>query len=1195
MAEISYTKEQQSVIDKRNVNMLVSAAAGSGKTQVLGARILSLITDPEKPMDIDRILIVTFTKAAAAEMRDRIGKMISERLATDPMNQLLIRQQGLLHNSKITTIDSFCLFVVRNNFGDIGVEPGFRIMDDGEGKLLIRDTLDSILERHYLDENDDDFIHLVECYAADTREGQLEDIILKIFQSVTSHPFPEEYLLEQIRLEEDTVTDITESPMGQSVMESVEISLLAMKRKLIKALNICDEPSGPAGSKPCLNEKLEVVERILTARDYEKRRKILSARNFTTKMSSKGADKELYEEAAAINKECKALLDKIEAKYYMDESTKLENDLKYVKRAKNTLLGLVLELYREFSAVKREKNLVDFSDMEHMALNILVAKDEDGIYKPTKTALEYQEYFQTVMVDEYQDSNDVQEYILKSITRGNNYFMVGDVKQSIYKFRQAKPAIFTEKYQSFKSEGIDTRIDLNMNFRSRPAVVDFVNEVFSKVMTKTTADMDYDDAASLKAGASFIMPDSKINDTEVIVVEKQGADSQELDIDDVSKGLEAAMIAERIRNLVDNHMQVQDKKTGVVRDVTYRDFVVLLRATRDWDVAIKDALEKKGIPAFISSKTGYFDAPEIKVVLNLLSVLDNPRNEIALAGVMFSYFGDFTNEDAAAIRAQYPEENLWDALRMAEHESALVHQKCDALVGYINTFRDRTAYMEIRSILESIFYDTGYMDYIRAMKGGQSREANLLMLLERAGDYEKTSYHGLFRFIRYIELLKAREVDYGEAGVLDESSDVVRIMTIHKSKGLEFPVCIVAGMGKQINKRDSKNAVLFDTEYGIALDYVNPETREKHPTIKKTLMARKLVMDSIAEELRVLYVALTRAKEKLIITGTVSDFTKTMEKHASDGSVDEASVLDAVTYFDLLLPGITCGGTSAKYITKFTYDDLVRSEISEVLSGEDTIDMLKSYVPTSDETIRQILEGSFNAIYAHENLSGLYNKTTVSELKKKSAQEDLGRELFPETKKEPKVPKFISPDTKREGTKTGSAFHRMMELIEYKELINHGVERLQDRSFLKEYVQDKREKEHLSKRLSEEYYNLINIDKCTNFLMTDAARRMCVADARGELFKEKSFFLGIDADRVDNAFPKDELIIVQGVIDVCFLEDGEYVLLDYKTDVVNDENELISRYHTQLEYYKEALERIGGRKVKECIIYSASLNKIIFV
>lgn len=1192
MGDIKYTQEQQKVIDTRGANVLVSAAAGSGKTQVLGARIVSLLTDKEQPLDIDRILIVTFTKAAAAEMRERIGKMIGAQLALDPANKALIRQQSLLHNSKITTIDSFCLFVVRNNFGDIDVDPGFRIMDAGEGELLLRDTLEDILESHYSDEEDQEFIHLVECYAQDTREGSLEEIILKLHNVMTSHPFPEEYLLERMEQAREHVDDIFASPMGASVLASIEAEIASIIRKLRRALDICNSDGGPSGSAKCIIEKLDFFERLKEDTSYEKRYKLLSANRFLGRLSSKVADEELAAIVKAANEDAKALEKSLKEDVYFDAKECVEEDLAYVSRAARELYLLVLELYRGFIAAKREKNIVDFSDMEHMALNILLKRDEDGVLRPTDTAMEYRDYFQAVMVDEYQDSNDIQEYILKSITGDDNYFMVGDVKQSIYKFRQAKPAIFAGKYDQFEYEGINTKIDLNQNFRSRKSVIDFVNKVFEKVMTKTTASMDYDDAARLKAGAKYSIEDGPDYKSQVLIVEKPSKDADMLDIDDAAKGLEAAVIADKIREMIKSGMQVYDKQLDTTRDVTYKDFVILIRSTGEWVEAIKDALEKVGIPAYANTSSGYFDAYEVKAVLNLLAVVDNPRGDIALAGVLFSYFGGFTYDEAAMLRAAYPDRPLWEGLReYAAREDELAH-KASKLVSYIETLRQKIPYTQIRSLIEEVLYDSGYMDYVRAMKSGEARVANLMMLLEKAGDYEKTSYHGLFRFNRYIDMLRAREVDYGEAGVLDENANVVRIMTIHKSKGLEFPVCFVAGMGKKFNTRDASSKVLFETDYGLGLSYINPYTRQERKSLKKTLMSKKIVMDMIAEELRVLYVALTRAREKLIITGTVRDYDKLMESCSQYEGVDESAILSASTFLDIIVPSISGTLDRAEFITKVTYEDLTASEMADYLETINHQDDMEHYKSQASAEDVEALAKVFSTRYAHEALEGLYHKTTVTELKKLSMHDEESVEMF-EIAQEKKVPKFIAETQKREGTKTGSAYHRVQELIDHKSLIGANENLLEDRAALEKYIRELLAREVASGRLSDEYYQLVSVEKCVNFLQSDAAMRMCKADQLGQLYKEKPFFMGIEANRIDSKFPKDELVLVQGVIDVCFLEDDEYVILDYKTDKVNSADALVKRYSVQLEYYKEALSRLTGKHVKECLIYSSYLNELI--
>jgi len=1196
MAAVEYTEEQKKVINLRDANILVSAAAGSGKTAVLTERIISLLLDGKNPVDIDRFLIVTFTKAAAAEMRERISGAISDALEKTPEDEHLQRQSALLHNAQITTIDSFCLFVIRNNFGDIGLDPGFRIMDEGEKKLLMKDVLTEVLESYY-EREDEDFHHLVECYCVGGKETELEKLILDLYAFSMSMPYPMEYLeCAAADYGKDTPEDIFDAPWWKE-SEAYRKSLLdtALKESM-ESLAICQEEGGPARYLPMVSAQAELADKLAQtklsgAEGYQNCYRLFAENPILAFPGgkSKSEDEELKALAKAHRDVGKACLEELRDKFYSQSPEEIAEESRYISRAAEKLLEVVREFFKAFAAVKREKNVIDFTDMEHFALDILMKK-ENGEIVPTKTALEYREHFAYVMVDEYQDSNYVQEYILKCVAGDNNYFMVGDIKQSIYRFRLAKPEIFLGKYNTFAETGKDVRIDLNKNFRSRSEVLDSVNDVFEAIMMPPAASMEYDEKAKLKKGAVY--PEAEGNVTEMIVIENPEEEEKEaLDAAEGKHGVEALYVAERIRSLMQTHRVAQKGGKGT-RPIEYRDIVILLRSMEGWGEEFKQMLEEKGIPAFCTEKSGYFSAMEVKEVLNFLQVLNNPKQDIPFYGVMTSYFGGFTEEEAAQIKAAEMEKRpadaptpfLYDALLAYDGEG--LKEKKERLLERIASYRDKVSYVKIRDLLELILRETGYMEYVTAMPGGQKRKANLLLLLEKARVFESTSYHGLFHFVRYINQLKEQDVDYGEAGAPDENANVVRIMTIHKSKGLEFPVCFLCGMGKKINKKDAGNAVLADTQLGIGLDYINPLERVKRSGFKKRMMSHKITAECIAEEMRVLYVAMTRAKEKLIMTAVVPDAEKCADKLPEKGALSLLEISKASTCLDFILQAYADRGRLTDYVHFLTAQDLQAMGIAAEVKKEIAYQKLEEE-PSGE--LREAIREKFAFVYGYPELKGLYTKTTVSELKKLAYEEHDGVLMFEEPEREAYIPAFVRETEEGSvGTVRGSAYHRVMELVPYRNL---PEESSAQEEFLQKVIAD-----NLSAgRLSKEYADLVRIKKCRGFLESPLAGRMREADRNGLLFKEKAFFMGVPAKELRDSFPEKETILVQGVIDVYFEEEGELVLADYKTDRVSAEEELIKRYRVQLDIYARALEQITGKKVKEKIIYSFALNKVISI
>ena len=1183
MGEIVYTEEQLKVINTRKANLLVSAAAGSGKTAVLSARIMSLI---HEGMDIDRMLIVTFTVAAAAEMKERIAGLIDKEIGKHPEDSHLKRQQALIANAKITTIDAFCNFVVKNNFSDIDIEPGFIHMDEGQKKLLLKDSLDKVLEEYYRKE-DPEFINLVEAYTADGSENSLEQYIAACIAEAENNLNPEKWLKEAyegFECDEDTYFG---SSWWQSRLCVQNMYIAGALEAAVLGLELCSDEAF-SGYRNAMSDYASMLRALKANEDYEARYTILQRKVAKFSPAKRGADEETKAEITAYRNYARKVVDMLAAEY-KDSKEALLHDAAFVAAHGRLIIKLAEEVRRSLVELKREKNLVDFSDIEHFALDILT-KEVDGVRVTSPRAETYREHYDVVMVDEYQDSNYVQEYILRAVAGDDNYFMVGDVKQSIYSFRKAKPEIFINKYRKFKKEGIDTRINLNKNFRSRKPVTDFVNMIFESIMNVTTCDIDYDEETSLKYGADYYekaVGSVKECDyqPEVLLLDKSYEEvTEELGIPSDKHCAEAYMIGLKIKELLNGGYEVYDD--GVMRPASYGDVVILLRQMAGGlDERFKETLENMGIPVVVPRKSGYFDTYEVKTVINFLEIIDNPRRDIPLYSVLTSFFGGFTEEEIAAVKAGN-DKCLYDVFLMNREDT-----KVAAFLDKLDMYRELTPYTGIQDILEKLIFEEGYMEYMTAFPGGIQRRANLEMLMQRAGDYAGSGFYGVFRFVRYISLLKAREVDYGEAEVIDEHADVVRIMTIHNSKGLEFPICFVSVMGGTFHELDRKCRFIADSENGIALNYIDPVLRVKRDTLKLNTLRANCNRDTKAEEIRVLYVALTRAREKLIITGYVGETEKYLDGIVDKDMLESVDVLGYKKYIDLIVNALGNRDRVAKYVKCIGGSELVGKAVNTLLREADKEDRLVNDAwPVIDEVYDGLMK-NLSMEYSYDNLKGLYNKTTVSELKAKAYEDEEVHRIFKENEEKKYIPKFKDASAhENHGALTGSAYHRVMELCDF----TATSENLTQREY-EAFVADTIERETASGRYSAEYSGLVRPEKCAAFFRTQEACSMMAAARAGKLYKEKPFFHGISAKRLDAAFPEEENVLIQGVIDVYYEEDGELVVLDYKTDRVEREEELVSRYRTQLELYSEALEKITGMKVKGTCIYSFFFGKTIWV
>lgn len=1291
---VSWTTEQQQVIDLRNRNILVSAAAGSGKTAVLVERIVKIITDKNHPVDIDHLLIVTFTNAAAAEMRERIGNAIEKALDEQPGNEHLLRQLTLIHNAQITTIDSFCLYVVRNHFHEIDLEPNFRIGDEGELKLLREDVLGRVLEQNY-EEPSEAFSDFVEGYASGRTDVALNEMILQLYEFSRSYPWPEKWLdsfVGAYRIE--TREELDRAEWLAPLTENICFVLKDCEQLLKQALAITQQDDGPDMYEKAVQSDLEKYEGLSRLTSFCELSGALSDIKYDRLASSRGfeGDPDKLELVKSLREQAKDVVKKLCKQYFFCSPEMMIEQLERTEPMLEEVVRLTKQFADEFAAAKRRKNLVDFHDVEHFALQILVDEETE---KAKKTAEEFRDTFEEIMIDEYQDSNEVQETLLRSISREergeNNIFMVGDVKQSIYRFRLARPELFMKKYDSYSLEESTTqRIDLHKNFRSREEVLTCTNDIFYKIMARSLGNVEYDAEAALYPGASY--PVSADFIPEILLADSNDELLEDTELTD-KKTLEAKIVAEEIKHLMKTQ-PVTDKAAGTLRAARYSDIVILLRSLSGWADSLVEVLNENGIPAHTVSSTGYFSTVEVQTVLSMLRLLDNPRQDIPMAAVLRSPMAGLTDEELAVLRLEdgsvpfheavlelaeglYEEDGqkeISDSEADSEADQkqgrnadgkkeddieTTAHRKLLKFYKKYRQLRQLVPDTPIHELIEIILRETGYGHYVAAMPAGSRRTANLNMLLEKAAAYEKTSYKGLFHFVRYIDELQKYDVDFGEADMVGENEDVVRIMSIHKSKGLEFPIVIVSGMGKNFNKQDTRSKMVLHPELGIGLDYMDGKKRIKSPTIAKKAIAKQIELENLGEELRVLYVALTRAKEKLILTGTLKDAPEKLEffrqqaalyAHSSDTTaIPYLTRESAAGYLDWILPAVLSYGD--KYPVRIVEAaELVLDEVENQLEKNENLTERIGEIEAADTQLVGQLKQRFSQRYPYQTDILRKNKYSVSELKHRAMRERFEAEqeetvpAFLEEPVTPTIPLFIQrqgsveqeaqnkaqdagqeaeskaeqkieSNTANRGALRGTAVHRVMECYDFTS---------------EKSVQEQMDAMEKEEKITADMRALVKEQIVADFVSSETGRRMALAQCGGALYREKPFVMGFTEEEMErygfgagaqmieneaqtenaqqeimsenvsqeNHMHEEDLTLIQGIIDVFWIEDDGITVLDYKTDRVDTVQELIDRYATQLKLYADALERVFATrklKVKEILIYSFRLEKLISI
>jgi len=1213
---LTFTDAQWKAIWATGKDILVSAAAGSGKTKVLITRMIEKVLDETNPIDVDELLVVTFTNASAAEMRHRMAEALEEAIATRPESVHLRRQLNLLNKAQISTLHSFCMNVVRQYAYLIDIDPGFRIADSTEAALLSDDTIGAVLEDAYSAENPEAMYRLADSFTSDRNDQSIETLIDRLYDYSRVHPVPEQWLREipmQYEIGDQASIDDLEfiEPLKTAIRHTLE-EAAALTNDMRNITLMVDGPEPLAATAEAdlmwINEAIRRVTDGTWEETYAFFGSLKWIKAGTIRKDS--CDEDLAKRAKALRDGVKKIVNTLKESYFTRTPTRLLDEIRLMAPTMHTLIDLVIEFGRRFELVKIDRGIVDFSDLEHYALRIL-SKEQDGKLVPSDIAVDYQKRFSEVLVDEYQDVNMLQETIIQLVKRGGeedgNLFMVGDVKQSIYRFRLAEPMLFLGKYNRFTAtdghQGL--KIDLNANFRSRKEVLDATNFVFSQVMGARVGEIEYDDAAALKYGANY--PEKAVTAGLTLLYEEE-EDEQELDDATELAGqslkssqAEARFMIKKIRDMIASGTEVTDAFSDKRRPLEYRDIVILMRSMT-WSGEIAEEFKLAEIPIYAELKRGYFDALEVMIMLNTLRVIDNPYQDIPLASVLRAPFIGMTENELAQVRLAGKSEPFYEALKrfVTTGGAGVVATTQEKLQRFFNQFEDWRNLARRGSLSEliwQVYSDTHYYEMVGAMANGKQRQANLRALHDRAIDYEKTSFRGLFRFLRFVDRMRKRGDDLGAARSLTEKENVVRIMTVHSSKGLEFPFVFIAGAGRKFNKMDFNEPYLFDQHFGLAVKAIDPDNRITYTSLPFLAMKEKKELEMRAEEMRVLYVAMTRAKEHLEIIASVKDIEKSIIKWQDAQLVDPELMLPEYTrsrangYLDWIGPAVARhpafgkfgsipGGQSVIDASVWQIDALPVSALFTKV-GESDEETVKSVdvVPVEEVDEGMLLEVKrrFDATYPHLSSVSKRSKQTVSELKRLSileqqAEDDLfvAKNADVSTAYLHNRPAFMQSRA-LSAAEVGTAMHTIMQHIDIrKESSVTDVEKL-----LTELTG--------RQLLTTEEAIAVDANAVAQFFQTSIAKRLMKAE---QVERELPFTYAFDDSDGDYQ-------ILQGIADCLFEEQDGWVLLDYKTDGVrgrfgSDEEvdaEMQVRYGIQLNLYKKAIEEIVKINIKEMVLY----------
>jgi len=1210
--DVTFTDAQWKAIWASGKDILVSAAAGSGKTKVLITRMIEKVINEKNPIDVDQLLVVTFTNAAAAEMRHRMAEALEEAIVDNPVSVHLRRQLSLLNKAQISTLHSFCQNVVRQYAYLLDIDPGFRLADSTEAALLRDDTIGEVLEEAYGAENPEAMYRLADSFTSDRDDQSIEKLIDRLYDYASVHPSPEKWLRAiPAQYEIEDVKSIDELGFIDSLKVSIRHSLEEAAALTGDLKRMAEMPEGPAPLIATAEMDLlwidEAIRRI-TEGSWEDTYTFFG----TLKWARAGAikkdscDEELAKRAKAIRDVVKKVVGAVKDAYFIRPPTRLLAEITLMAPAMHTLIELVIEFGKRFEQMKIDKGMLDFSDLEHYALRIL-SREEEGILVPSDVALDYRDRFAEVLVDEYQDTNLLQETIVGLVKKGSeidgNLFMVGDVKQSIYGFRLAEPQLFLGKYNRFTDAGDSNglKIDLNANFRSRKEVLDATNFIFSQVMGQRVGEIDYDDAAALKYGANYPEKEAAAD----LVILYPDDEEDDLEVENIkSSQAEARYMIKQIKALMDSGAEVTDAFSDKRRPLEFRDIVILMRSMT-WSGEIVEEFKLADIPIYANLSRGYFDALEVMIMLNTLRVIDNPYQDIALASVLRSPFIGMTENELAGIRLAAKNEPFYEALKRfiavgGAGVAPVTQEKLQRFFTQFEDWRNLARRGSLSELIWQVYTDTHYYEMVGAMPNGKQRQANLRGLHDRAIDYEKTSFRGLFRFLRFIDRMQRRGDDLGEARSMSEQDNVVRLMTIHSSKGLEFPHVFIAGAGRKFNKMDFNEAYLFDQHFGLAVKAIDPDNRITYTSLPFLAIKEKKELEMRAEEMRVLYVAMTRAKEQLTIIASVKDIEREIGKWQDAQLIDPTLMLPDYTrsrangYLDWLGPAVARHPDFAKFdvvqggrfiddTSKWKIDALPFSSLVDVVVevAEDDVEELEKQALNEEsievnETVFAEVQNRFNWTYPHELSVSKRSKQTVSELKRLAILELAENDPFIEKSDSVSTaylhsrPEFMQTRS-LSAAEIGTAMHTIMQHV--------AVHKMHDKSSIDDLIAKLTDRQ----LLTVEEAMAVNVPAVAQFFETQVGQRLMAAE---EVFRELPFTYAHDGGDGDYQ-------ILQGIADCLFKEDDGWVLLDYKTDRVSGgfdsateiNAEMQERYGIQLNLYRRAIEAIAKVEIKEMVLY----------
>ena len=1203
MMAVQWTKSQQKAIDARGQNYLVAAGAGSGKTAVLVERVVNHILTEPYSVDIDQFLVLTFTRAAAAEMKGKIVERILQKLRENPKNTHLQKQMSLIHKADITTIHAFCSNLIRENFHLLDVSENFRIADDSELMLIKNDVVRKVLDQHYEKEGDAPFIQFLNMFTEARSDEKAAQMVLDVYERLCASPDPLLRLNEMERAFcEDPERDLNETIWGQIIrpvcLKEVEYYIDTLENQLQR---IAFED----GLKKAYGEAIEsdiawfshICDRLKNG-TFDQAGEAFAAGQFIKLGAARGlSDMPEAKAAKAVRQMVKDGIGKMHKRFYGLSSSQWMEDICAVAPAIYSLLSIIRSFHETFCEQKRDRNIVDFSDLEHLALQLL--RREDGAFLS-----HIQNRYVEILVDEYQDTNEIQECIFQLICGGRkNLFMVGDVKQSIYRFRQARPDIFLQKYLAYGEEdnGENRKICLFDNFRSRTEILDFVNDLFMRIMSPSLGEIAYTESEFLRAGREYPKPDRDEPPVEVLLIGLSKDDDDEEE--PIRK--EAVAVAQRIRELMDQNTQTFDAKLGKNRRLCYRDIVVLMRSVSNKAPIYEEALMQFGIPVYCDAATAYFDTVEIMTMFSMLRVIDNPRQDIPLISLMRSCVFAFTEDEVLDIRSRLLEGDMCEAVQFCADEG---DEKCRSLMAWLEKCRQWASNLSVDRLIWFLYQDTGVYDLMGAMRNGPLRQANLRMLFEYARKYEKTSYKGLYNFLNFVNRLVERQGDFLPAKIIAENSDVVRIMSIHKSKGLEFPVCFLSEMGAAFNYSDVRTPMIFHDTLGFGPQYKDIDRKITYPTIAKNALGLKIEREMLCEEMRILYVSLTRAREKLIITGRMRNQEKKAETilaaAAKQGERINPVVLHQnATFLDWILFFLFHhkDGNCLRDMAQATETKLWETQQSAVFvklankTGENTQKEKEAdeqnTAPTqeneADERYEMLKERA-TYVYPFPDLCKTPAKMSVTEIKGKALETELheqtdhtGRYLPPVFRE----PDFLKGEMGANPARRGTAVHKVMQYLEFEKTQNvddvaKQIEALVANGFI-----------------HKEDAALVSPQPVYRFFQSDLAKRLRNAT---QVWREEKFNLALDRaallGKSQNPVQDRQKVFVQGIID-CFFEepDGNVVIIDFKTDKLtkNDVDEIFARYRVQMRLYQKAVEEIFEKKVKNSYIYLFNTGETI--